>query len=91
MTETYGNADLEHESDVMGRKKRVNALLPMLEKAIGLLKGVTKVSVRKENAKPKASAANELPQDIQDLIGIASGIDRHEIETDERLSYLLNK
>lgn len=68
-----------------------NSLLPMLEKAIGLLKGVTKVSVRKESAKPKASPVNGLPQDIQDLTGIASGIDRQEIESDERLSYLLNK
>ena len=67
-----------------------NSLLPMLEKAISLLKGVTKVSVRKENAKPEASSVNELPEDIQDLIGIASGIDKQEVESDERLSYLLN-
>lgn len=68
-----------------------NSLLPMLEKAIGLLKGVTKVSVRKENAKTKDSSTNELPEDIRSLIGIASGIDPQEIESDERLSYLLNK
>ena len=68
-----------------------NSLLPMLEKAIGLLKGVTKVSVRKENAKTKDSSTNELPEDIRSLIGIASGIDSQEIESDERLSYLLNK
>lgn len=68
-----------------------NSLLPMLEKAIGLLKGVTKVSVRKENAKTKDSSTNELPEDIRGLIGIASGIDSQEIESDERLSYLLNK
>ena len=68
-----------------------NSLLPMLEKAISLLKGVTKVSVRKEKAKPEISSVNEFPEDIQDLIGIASGIDRQEVESDERLSYLLNK
>ncbi len=68
-----------------------NSLLPMLEKAIGLLKGVTKVSVRKENAKTKDSSTNELPEDIRSLVGIASGIDSQEIESDERLSYLLNK
>ena len=67
-----------------------NSLLPMLEKAISLLKGVTKVSVRKENAKPEVSSVNELPEDVQDLIGIASGIDKQEVESDERLSYLLN-
>ena len=67
-----------------------NSLLPMLEKAISLLKGVTKVSVRKEKAKPEISSVNEFPEDIQDLIGIASGIDRQEVESDERLSYLLN-
>lgn len=33
-----------------------NSLLPMLEKAISLLKGVTKVSVRKEKAKPEISS-----------------------------------
>lgn len=68
-----------------------NSLLPMLEKAISLLKGVTKVSVRKEKAKPEISSVNEFPEDIQDLIGIASGIDQEEVESDERLSYLLNK
>lgn len=68
-----------------------NSLLPMLEKAISLLKGVTKVSVRKEKAKPEISSVNEFPEDIQDLIGIASGIDKQEVESDERLSYLLNK
>lgn len=67
-----------------------NSLLPMLEKAISLLKGVTKVSVRKEKAKPEISSVNGLPEDIQDLIGIASGIDKQEVESDERLSYLLN-
>lgn len=41
-----------------------NSLLPMLEKAISLLKGVTKVSVRKEKAKPEISSVNELPEDI---------------------------
>ncbi|MDM8154757.1 hypothetical protein QUW14_10625 [Bacteroides gallinaceum] len=68
-----------------------NSLLPMLEKAISLLKGVTKVSVRKEKAKPEISSVNELPEDIQDLIGIASGFDQQEVVSDERLSYLLNK
>ena len=68
-----------------------NSLLPMLEKAIGLLKGVTRVSVRKENAKTKDSSTNELPEDIRILIGISSCIDSQEIESDERLSYLLNK
>ena len=68
-----------------------NSLLPMLEKAISLLKGVTKVSVRKEKAKPEISSVNELPEDIQDLIGIASGFDQQEVISDERLSYLLNK
>ena len=68
-----------------------NSLLPTLEKAISLLKGVTKVSVRKEKAKPEISSVNEFPEDIQDLIGIASGIDKQEVESDERLSYLLNK
>lgn len=68
-----------------------NSLLPMLEKAIGLLKGVSKVSVRKENAKAKVSSADDLPEDVRSLIGIASGIDSQEIESDERLSYLLNR
>ena len=68
-----------------------NSLLPMLEKAISLLKGVTKVSVRKEKAKPEISSVNELPEDIQDLIGIASSFDQQEVVSDERLSYLLNK
>ena len=68
-----------------------NSLLPMLEKAISLLKGVTKVSVRKEKAKPEISSVNELPEDIQDLIGIASGFDQQDVVSDERLSYLLNK
>lgn len=43
------------------------------------------------NAKTKDSSTNELPEDIRSLIGIASGIDSQEIESDERLSYLLNK
>lgn len=63
----------------------------MLEKAISLLKGVTKVSVRKEKAKPEISSVNEFPEDIQDLIAIASSIDKQEVESDERFSYLLNR
>lgn len=62
----------------------------ILEKVISLLKGVTKVSVRKEKEKPEISSVNGLPEYIQDLIGIASGIDKQEVELDERLSYLLN-
>ena len=68
-----------------------NSLLPMLEKAISLLKGVTKVSVRKEKAKPEISSVNEFPEDIQDLIAIASSIDKQEEESDESFSYLLNR
>lgn len=68
-----------------------NSLLPLLEKAIGLLKGVAKVVVRQEQQQQKTDVAEELPEDIKSLIGIASGISKQQIESDERLKYLMEK
>lgn len=67
-----------------------NSLVPILKNAIGLLKGVKKVAVRKQ-ASASDSKTVELPEDIKALIGIASGLTEEDIEKDERLSYLLNK
>ena len=67
------------------------SLLPMLEKAIGLLRGVVKVSVRTDETKKRESRMDELPEDIRHLVGIASGISRKQIESDERLKYLMEK
>ena len=67
------------------------SLLPMLEKAIGLLWGVVKVSVRTDETKKRESRMDELPEDIRHLVGIASGISRKHIESDERLKYLMEK
>lgn len=71
-------------------------LLPALEKAIGLLKGVTRVQlVHKDKKKsvPSVSAKSQsdIPPVIKNLIGAASGLAKEEIENDERLSYLLSK
>lgn len=68
-----------------------NSLLPLLEKAIGLLKGVAKVVVRQEQQQQKTDVAEELPEDIKSLIGIASEISKQQIESDERLKYLMEK
>lgn len=68
-----------------------NAMLPMLEKAIGLLRGVVKVSVRTDEIKKREKQIDELPEDIQRLVGVASGISRKQIESDERLKYLMEK
>lgn len=71
-------------------------LLPALEKAIGLLKGVTRVQLvhkdKKKSARSVSVESNsEIPPVIKNLIGAASGLTKEEIENDERLSYLLSK
>lgn len=71
-------------------------LLPALEKAIGLLKGVTRVQLVHKDKKKSACSVSveshtEIPPVIKNLIGAASGLTKEEIENDERLSYLLSK
>lgn len=69
-------------------------LLPVLEKAIGLLRGVSRVQVvRKERdtSNRAREAVSDIPSAVKDLIGVASGFSKKEIEEDARLSYLLNK
>lgn len=69
-----------------------NTLLPLLEKAISLLRGVTKVSIKKEESQNQdASLTEELPENIKSLIGVASGISKQQIEADDRLKYLMEK
>lgn len=77
------------------------SLLPMIKKAIGLLRGVKEVTVKKEEKVKKSSInrsifkqgvhSGDIPSDIQSLIGIASGISQKDIMSDDRLSYLLSK
>ena len=69
-----------------------NTLLPLLEKAISLLRGVTKVSIKKEESQNQdACLTEELPENIKSLIGVASGISQQQIEADDRLKYLMEK
>ena len=69
-----------------------NTLLPLLEKAISLLRGVTKVSIKKEESQSQdANLTEELPENIKSLIGVASGISQQQIEADDRLKYLMEK
>ena len=67
-----------------------NSLLPGLEKAISLLRGVVKVSVRTEKSK-NDGRTDRLPEDIKSLMGVASSISQEQIESDERLKYLMEK
>lgn len=66
-------------------------LLPILEKAIGLLKGVARVQVMRREEKALDDTLSEIPSVVRDLIGAASGFTKEEIEEDARLSYLLKK
>lgn len=71
-------------------------LLPALEKAIGLLKGVTRVQLvhndkKKSVRSVSVKSQSDIPPVIKNLIGAASGLTKEEIENDERLSYLLSK
>ena len=63
----------------------------MLEKAIGLLKGVARVQVMRREERPLDDALSDIPPVVRDLIGAASGLTKKEIEEDDRLSYLLSK
>lgn len=54
------------------------------------------MSVQVVHKEKKASgrseeALSEIPSVVKDLIGVASGFSKEEIEGDARLSYLLNK
>lgn len=66
-------------------------LLPILEKAIGLLKGVARVQVVRREEKALDDTLSDIPSVVRDLIGVASGFTKEEIEEDARLSYLLKK
>lgn len=66
-------------------------LLPLLEKAIGLLKGVARVQVMRREEKALDDTLSDIPSVVRDLIGAASGFTKEEIEEDARLSYLLKK
>lgn len=71
-----------------------NKLLPLIRKAVGLLRGVTHVAVWSEKEGSPEATMDELqgiPGDIKELVGIASGISKEDIEADDRLSYLLGK
>ena len=66
-------------------------LLPILEKAIGLLKGVTSVQVMPKKETVTDDSLSDIPSAVKDLIGAASGFTEEEMEEDPRLSYLLRK
>lgn len=67
-------------------------LLPILQKAIGLLKGVTKVVVGKDT---KDNLEDDRKIDvsarIDRLTGIAAGINDSDIAEDDKLAYILGK
>lgn len=67
-------------------------LLPILQKAIGLLRGVTKVVVGKDS---KDNLENDVKMDvsakIDRLTGIAAGINDNDIAEDDKLAYILGK
>lgn len=69
--------------------------ISLVKKAIGLLRGVRKVTVVKQTKSKKPTLAKgeltDVPEDIRSLVGLASGISVDEIEADDRLSYLMNK
>ena len=66
-------------------------LLPILERVIGLLKGVAKVEVICDEEKELDNTLCDIPLVVKDLIRAASGFTKEEIEEDARLSYLLKK
>ena len=66
-------------------------LLPILEKAIGLLKGVTSVQVMPKKETVTDDSLSDIPSAVKDLIGAASGFTEEEMEEDARLSYILRK
>lgn len=57
-------------------------LLPILEKAIGLLKGVARVQVMRREEKALDDTLSDIPSVVRDLIGVASGLTEEEIEED---------
>lgn len=63
-------------------------LLPILEKAIGLLKGVAKAEEMRSEEKELDNTLCDIPSVFKDLIGATSGFTKEEIEEDARLSYL---
>jgi hypothetical protein len=71
------------------------SLVPGIKKAIKLLRGVKDIAVYKPvktsslNSKAKVQP-KQYPDNIQSLIGIASGINIVDV-ADERLTYLLSK
>ncbi len=70
-----------------------NKLLPLIRKAVSLLRGVTHVAVwsEKKGAPEAMDKLQGIPDDIKELVGIASGISKEDLEADDRLSYLLGK
>lgn len=66
-------------------------LSPILEKTIGLLKGVVRVQVMRREEKALDDTLSDIPSVVRDLIGVASGLTKEEIKEDARLSYLLKK
>lgn len=67
--------------------------MPLIKKAVSLLKGVTHVAVwsEKEERQETIDKLQGIPDDIKELIGIASGISKEDVENDDRLSYFLSK
>lgn len=65
--------------------------LSAIKKAIGLIRGVAKVSIQKTDYKPSKERNMAIASDIKKLMGIASDINKLDVTNDERLDYLLNK
>lgn len=65
--------------------------LDRIKEAISLLKGVISVTIKEPSSIKSSNKLEDLPTDIQNLIGLATGITEKDIESDDRLAYILKK